>query len=101
MRRVDQAGLMAAGNDLNATVRNGGRIQRRPNRDEWIMIEVDPPILMPGQPRALVGGLVHEHGAEGRCRRVRSIDPREISRKTGRCMYARKNESNSKSWIFR
>ncbi len=76
MRRVDQAVLVAAGDDLYAAVRLCGRVHRGPEGDLGIAVERRPPVLVPRQVGALVGRLVHEHGAEERDRRALAIGAR-------------------------
>ena len=74
MRGVNQAVPVAARNDLNAAIRNGGRIQRRPNRDQRVLTQVRPPILMPRQPGSFVSWLIHEHCSKSGNRGCGTVD---------------------------
>ena len=62
--RVDQPELVTARNDLHAAVGDRRRIERGPQRDLRIAIQLAPAVLMPRQKRSLARRLVHEHGAE-------------------------------------
>ena len=73
MARVDEPAV-GPRDDLYATVRLDGIVQRRPQGDERVAVQVGPPVLVPYEGRAFPAGLVHEHRPEAGHRRVRTVD---------------------------
>jgi hypothetical protein len=67
---------MAAGNDLHAAIGPGRWVERGPEGNLRIAVKRGPAVLVPGQKRAAVGRLVHEHGTKKRHGRPGAVSAR-------------------------